>query len=182
VDGHNHDLAKPEHSHILMPHGRLSNPQKAKAVELGLGGLRTSQIMDVMENNHGGPECTGYIMQDLYNFFARHKKEGIEGKDAMSVLNYLKVMTENDPEFFFKYNMDSEGCLKNLICLDSQSQMNYGAFGDVVIFDSTYWVNQYNLPFVMFIGVNHHRGTVVFHYRKVGYIPRWFYIPRYRGI
>jgi hypothetical protein len=25
--------------------------------------------MDVMEKNHGGPECTGFIMQDLYNFF-----------------------------------------------------------------------------------------------------------------
>jgi hypothetical protein len=38
-------------------------------VELGLGGLRTSQIMDVMEKNHGGPEYTGFLMKDLYNFF-----------------------------------------------------------------------------------------------------------------
>jgi hypothetical protein len=80
----------------------------------------------------------------------------------VSVLNYMKVMTEKDPEFFFKYNVDSESHLKNLIWSDSQSQMDYGAFGDVVIFDSTYRVNRYDLPFVPFIGVNHHRGTVVF--------------------
>jgi hypothetical protein len=80
VDGHDHDLTKPEHSHMLRSQHRLSNPQKAEAVELGLGGLLMSQIMDVMEKNHGGPECTGFIMQDLYNFFARHKKERI-GRD-----------------------------------------------------------------------------------------------------
>jgi hypothetical protein len=25
--------------------------------------------MDVMEKNHGGSECTGFLMKDLYNFF-----------------------------------------------------------------------------------------------------------------
>jgi hypothetical protein len=119
VDGHNHDIAKPEHSHMLRSQRKLSNPQKAEAVELGLSGLHTSQIMDVMEKNHGGPECIRFIMQDLYNFFARHKKERIEGRDTASVLNYMKVMTKKDPECFFKYNIDSEGHIKNLMWSDS---------------------------------------------------------------
>jgi hypothetical protein len=74
----------------------------------------------------------------------------------------MKVMTDKDVEFFFKYSVDNEGRLKNLIWSNSHSQMDYGAFGDVVIFDSTYGVNWYNLPFMPFIGVNHHQGTVVF--------------------
>jgi hypothetical protein len=61
VDEHNHEFVKLEHSHILRSHRRLSVPQKAEAVELGLCGLRTSQIMDVMEKNHGGPEWTCII-------------------------------------------------------------------------------------------------------------------------
>jgi zinc finger SWIM domain-containing protein 3 len=40
--------------------------------------------------------------------------------------------------------------------------MDYDAFGGVVVFDSTYRVNKYNLPFVPFIGVNHHRSMTVF--------------------
>jgi hypothetical protein len=32
-------------------------------------------------------------------------------------------MTEKDTEFFFKYNVDSEGHLKNLIWLDLQCEM-----------------------------------------------------------
>jgi hypothetical protein len=42
VDKHNHDLVKYEHSHMLRSQRRLSNPHKAEAVELGLGGLYTS--------------------------------------------------------------------------------------------------------------------------------------------
>jgi hypothetical protein len=68
-DGHNHEFAKPEHTHILRSHRNINDPQKVEVVELGLGGLRTSQIMDVMEKNHGGPEYTGFLMKDLYNFF-----------------------------------------------------------------------------------------------------------------
>jgi hypothetical protein len=41
--------------------------------------------------------------------------------------------------------MDSEGRLKNLIWFDSHSQIDYGV---IVIFDITYQVNWYNLPFV----------------------------------
>jgi zinc finger SWIM domain-containing protein 3 len=40
--------------------------------------------------------------------------------------------------------------------------LDYDAFGGVLVFDSMYHVNNYNLPFVLFIGVNHHRNIVVF--------------------
>ena len=46
-----------------------------------------------------------------------------------------------------------EGHLKGLFWSDSQSQIDYAAFGDVVIFDSTYRTNKYNMPFVPFVGV-----------------------------
>jgi hypothetical protein len=42
-----------------------------------------------MEKNHSGPECTGFLMHDIYNFFIRQKKEKIEGRDAASVLPFI---------------------------------------------------------------------------------------------
>jgi hypothetical protein len=60
---------------MLRSQRRLSNPQKAKTVEVGLGGLHMSQIMDVIEKNHGGPECTRFII--IYNFFCKTQ----EGKN-----------------------------------------------------------------------------------------------------
>ncbi|XP_062211569.1 protein FAR1-RELATED SEQUENCE 5-like [Phragmites australis] len=162
VDGHCHVLCKPEDVFVMRSHRGLNDAQKAEAIELGIGGLRTCQIMDVMEKNHGSYEETGFLLRDLYNFFARYKKERVEGRDAEFVLKYMGGKQEEDPEYFFKYSVDDEGHLKKKNWADAQSRIDYHAFGDVIIFDSTYRVNRYNLPFVPFIGLNHHRSTVVF--------------------
>ncbi|KAL6591971.1 hypothetical protein ACP70R_049663 [Stipagrostis hirtigluma subsp. patula] len=161
-DAHSHHLATPNQVFVMWSHRGLEDSQKAEAVELGLGGLRTCQIMDVMQKIYGGRDEVGFLLQDLYNFFSREKKEKVEGSDADYVLNHMRTRKSEDSEYFFKYSVDKEGHLKNLFWSDSQSQLDYGAFGDVVVFDSTYRVNRYNLPFVPFIGVGHHRNTVVF--------------------
>lgn len=57
--------------------------------------------------------------------------------------------------------MNDERHLKNIFWADSQFRIDYGAFGDIGVFDSTYRVNCY-LSFVPFIGVNHHRSTAAF--------------------
>jgi len=40
--------------------------------------------------------------------------------------------------------------------------MDYQSFGDVVVFDSTYRMNKYKMPFVPYVGMNQHRSTTVF--------------------
>jgi zinc finger SWIM domain-containing protein 3 len=72
----------------------------------------------------------------------------------------MREMEERDPKFFFTYSKDAQSRLKNLLWSDAQSQMDYGAFGDIVVFVNTCRVNRYNLPFIPFIGVNHHRSTI----------------------
>jgi hypothetical protein len=159
---HSHRLANLDLVAFLRSHREVNDAQKAEAVELGVGGLRTCQIMEVMENNNGGYDKVGFVTRDLYNFFARYKKKRIEGRDADLVVNHLMAQQEQDPDFFFRYSIDEKGRLRNLFWADSQSQLDYEAFSDVVIFDSTYRVNRYNLPFVPFVGANHHRSTVIF--------------------
>lgn len=34
-------------------------------------------------------------------------------------------------------------------------------FGDVVCFDATYLINEYELPFANFVGVNHHGQSIL---------------------
>ncbi|KAK3212080.1 hypothetical protein Dsin_016786 [Dipteronia sinensis] len=40
--------------------------------------------------------------------------------------------------------------------------MDYGHFGDVISFDITYKTNKENQSFGVFVGLNHHRETVIF--------------------
>jgi zinc finger SWIM domain-containing protein 3 len=56
---------------------------------------------------------------------------------------------------------DEQGHLVGLFWCDTQSLLDYAAFGDVVVFDSTYKTNRYNLSLVPFVGVNHHKCTIV---------------------
>uniref|UniRef100_I1NNN0 Uncharacterized protein n=1 Tax=Oryza glaberrima TaxID=4538 RepID=I1NNN0_ORYGL len=61
-DGHAHPLAKHDQVAFLRSHRNLSDAQKAEVVELGVSGLRTCNIMDVMEKNHGGyDQIIGYV-------------------------------------------------------------------------------------------------------------------------
>jgi hypothetical protein len=40
--------------------------------------------------------------------------------------------------------------------------LNYDCFGDVLVFDTTYRTNKYNLICASFVGVNHHWQNVMF--------------------
>ena len=104
----------------------------------------------------------GVQQRTLYNFCHLYKAETIATGDAQTVISYLTELQRRDPDFFFKYMVDGEGHLKGLFWCDSQCLLDYEAFGDVVVFDSTYKTNRYNLPLVPFVGVNHHRSTVIF--------------------
>ena len=70
-------------------------------------------------------------------FFSRQKKGKVQGNDAEFVMNHMRQMQEKDLDFIFKYSLDAEGTLKNLFLSDAQSQLDYGVFGDVMVFDST---------------------------------------------
>ncbi len=74
-----------------------------------------------MEKNHGGYDKVGFVMRDLYNFFARYKKKRFKGRDADLVVNHLMAQQEQDPYFFFRYSIDEKGRLRNLFWADSQS-------------------------------------------------------------
>ena len=78
------------------------------------------------------------------------------------MIHHLKARQDRNPKFFFKHLVDEDDHLKVLFWFDSQSRLDYETFGDIVLFGSTYRSNQYNLPFMHFVGLNHHRCTIIF--------------------
>jgi zinc finger SWIM domain-containing protein 3 len=78
----------------------------------------------------------------------------------MTVLGLMQSRQMADPDFYYDYQLDGNG-LRTMFWCDGQSRMNYQSFGDVV-FDSTYRMNRYKMPFVPFVGMNQHRSTTVF--------------------
>ena len=49
-----------------------------------------------------------------------------------------------------------------MLWCDAQSRQDYNDFSDVMVFDSTYKMNRYGIPFIPYVGLNHHRKTTIF--------------------
>ena len=65
-------------------------------------------------------------------------------------------------KFQHAFKIDDERKLEHIFwapypCIDW-----YQKYGDVVVFDTTYKVNAYDMPFGVFVGVNNHEKTILF--------------------
>ena len=105
-------------------------------------GIRKYRIMDILCFQYGGFDKVGCIKRDIYNFCHANKQETISAGDANMVIMHMMARRERDVDFFFKYLVDEHGHLKGLFWADSQSRLDYEAFGDVIVFDSTYRTNK----------------------------------------
>jgi hypothetical protein len=93
---------------------------------------------------------------------SREKRKLIASGDANTAIRIMQNSQARDPELFFDYQLDDGGNLKSMFWCDSQSRRDYEDFGDVLVFDSTYKMNRYGMPFIPFMELNHHRRTPVF--------------------
>ncbi|KAB2599464.1 protein FAR1-RELATED SEQUENCE 5-like [Pyrus ussuriensis x Pyrus communis] len=87
---------------------------------------------------------------DCYNFVSREKRIMCEAGDAQSLINHFKCKQAENPMFFYT--------------VDGRSRIDYECFGDVVVFDTTYRTNKYNMICAPFVGVNHYwsNPTIIF--------------------
>ncbi|CAN1322213.1 Protein FAR1-RELATED SEQUENCE 5, partial [Linum perenne] len=113
-------------------------------------GLRPSKAYDLEVHHSGGHANVGYTKRDAFNHCHRDDIEKLSEGDAATTLAYLKSKTNGDMDFFMEYTVDEDRMLEKVFWADSSSIADFEAFGDVLMFDTTYKKNKYNLPFVIF--------------------------------
>ncbi|XP_059663701.1 protein FAR1-RELATED SEQUENCE 5-like [Cornus florida] len=67
-----------------------------------------------------------------------------------------------DHLLFYSLQLDTKQMITNIFWSDCRVIIDYGHFGDVINFDTTYKVVHGNRPFVIFLGMNHYLETAVF--------------------
>ena len=80
----------------------------------------------------------------------------------MNLIDYMKSSKQHNAKFQYVYTVDKESRLENLFWCHAQSFEWYSKYGDVVVFDTTYKVNTYDMPCGLFVGINNHGKTVLF--------------------
>ncbi|KAI8536731.1 hypothetical protein RHMOL_Rhmol10G0279800 [Rhododendron molle] len=162
VSTHNHPLAAQQCVPFLRSHRHVGDADVSQLMAMRNVGIKTSQIMDYMTCQSGGFQNVGFTLSDLRNKLHRERTQEIRNGDAEGALGYLSAQVNNDPLFFFKYNVDEEDRLETLFWADERSQMDYAAFGDVLVFDTTYRTNAYKKPFIILAGVSNNFMTTIF--------------------
>ncbi|KAF7139374.1 hypothetical protein RHSIM_Rhsim07G0167200 [Rhododendron simsii] len=104
----------------------------------------------------------GFILKDLQNKIEAERKVELKDEDAEGALGYLSAKADANLLFFFKYIVDEDNRLGKLLWADSKSQMDNAAFGDVLIFDTTYQTDAYKKLFVILAGLSNHFLTTIF--------------------
>lgn len=93
------------------------------------------------------------------SFGRRHLKLG-KGDDEAIQQFFTRLQNKNS-HFFYLIDLNEEGCLCNVFWADSRSRTAYKYFGDVISFDTTYLTGTFEIPLVLFLGVDHHGQSVL---------------------
>ncbi|XP_027174564.1 protein FAR-RED IMPAIRED RESPONSE 1-like [Coffea eugenioides] len=138
----------PESVSFMRSHRKVGKSDLQEAVVMQQIGIRTSHIMRLLAVQAGGYHNLGFHVTVMYNALNRQRQLAVGHGDSDSAIAFLSV--------------DGHGRLNRLLWADSVCRDDYGCFGDVLVFDSTYNTNQYKFPLVVLCGVNNYYSICIF--------------------
>ncbi|XP_058114567.1 protein FAR1-RELATED SEQUENCE 5-like [Magnolia sinica] len=162
VAEHNHEVIPPAKVHMLRSHRGKTKVKKAKEDIVDDLEVTPKATVELLSKQSGGQENPSFVPNDYKNDLRKRRMKAMEKGDAGAVLEYFQKMQVDNPSFFYAIQVDEDDRITNMFWTDAKARMDYSVFGDVVSFDTTYKINSYGRPFAPFIGVNHHKQSIVF--------------------
>ncbi|XP_019069862.1 protein FAR1-RELATED SEQUENCE 6-like [Solanum lycopersicum] len=80
--------------------------------------------------------------------------------DAQAILSFFTDLQLVNPDFFYVMDLNEKGCPRNVFWAEARCKATYGYFGDVVKIATACLISKYEVPLVVFAGVNHHGQSV----------------------
>ncbi|KAL3828181.1 hypothetical protein ACJIZ3_016983 [Penstemon smallii] len=160
-DDHNHDLALPEHRHLLRSGRSIPTATKGVIDSFVNAGIGPTKARSYIAKEMGGVTNITFTSRDCHNYVQSRRLNLIEPTDAQMLINHFKLKQTQDPMFFYTMQLDNENRLTNFFWRDGISKLDGDCFGDVVIFDTTFRTNKYNMVCAPFVGINHHWQNVL---------------------
>ncbi|KAM0012441.1 putative transcription factor FAR family [Helianthus debilis subsp. tardiflorus] len=162
-DSHNHELTvTPTKVMKHRSHGKFHRAEACKSLmsELSQSGLKPSQIRKVV-NTMKSPCENDVTSKQCADILAVERKQ-YKGKEFYGLIKHFQDKLIEDRNLYFVVDLFEDGSPRNIFWADGRSRDAYIKFGDVVVFDVTYMTNKFKMPFAPFVGVNHHRQSILF--------------------
>ncbi|KAK9666154.1 hypothetical protein RND81_14G164700 [Saponaria officinalis] len=126
--------------------------------EVGLSIRQIIRVMELEKNLKHGE--LPFFDRDIRNLYGKVKRM-LSPNDAKNLMQYMKSSKEQNKMFQYVYTLDEENRLENLFWCQAQSFEWYQKYGDVVVFNTTYKVNSYDMPCAIFVSVGNHGKTIL---------------------
>jgi zinc finger SWIM domain-containing protein 3 len=159
---HNHDTKTPRKTKMLKSHREISKAQKAMGDLADAAGIKPKETYELLAKQAGGRRHLTFILNDYKNYLRTKRKRDMVLGDAGTLMQYLEDSQKEDPSFYYAIQLDNDDQITNIFWADGRSLLDYEYFGDVICFDTTYKINDYGRPFAIFVGINHHKQTIIF--------------------
>lgn len=161
------DEVKLEHNHLFDPE-RAQNSKSHKKTDSG-SKRKLDQSIDVEVQTiklYRAPaaDTFGYGSsneREISDHVNQSKRLKLGSADSQVIYSYFCRVQLTNPNFFYVMDFNDEGYLRNIFWIDSRSRAAYSYFGDVVAVDRTCLSNKYEIPLLVFVGVNHHGHSVL---------------------
>ncbi|KAL6531989.1 hypothetical protein OROGR_010686 [Orobanche gracilis] len=161
-NSHNHVLLDDKEVRFLPAYRDISINDQSRILLLSKAGCSVNIIMRVLELEKGiEAGHLPFLEKDIRNFLQSQGNVGKEN-DASEVLKLCKSLKDMDDAFQYDFTMDESNKLENIIWVFGDSIRAYEVFGDVVVFDTTYRINRYDMPLGLWVGVDNHGNSIFF--------------------
>jgi hypothetical protein len=160
VKEHNHELSATDEEE-WSSHGDIDQATRDMIKYLCDNNVSLSKVQCIMGSMFGSMDNIPFTRRSLRTICAQIAREQRDD-DIKKTLELFREMRSKDPGFQFSVDLDDQDQIKTLMWAPGRSRSNYGCFGDVVTFDTTYCTNLYKMSFGLFVGVNNHFQTTIF--------------------
>jgi hypothetical protein len=157
---HNHDLS-PGKTRFFRCNKNIDAAAKRRLKLNDIAGVRTNKNFNSLVVEKGGYENLPFGEKDCRNFIDKARELRLGKGGARALCDYFSRMQKQNNDFYYVMDMDDDCRLRNVFWANARSREAYEFFGDVITFDTTYLTNRYDMPFALFVGVNHHGQSIL---------------------
>ncbi|XP_056697914.1 protein FAR1-RELATED SEQUENCE 5-like [Spinacia oleracea] len=142
-------------------HRNLSKEQLAFLTTFSCSGTKLADVLRAMRKEVGGEAHLGFTIPDAYDAVNAEKKNKLDGCDSNQLIRWFAMRQANEHGFYYDFQLNEFNQLTNFFWRDGRMRSDYEAFGDLLIHDTTYRTNKYDMICGPFVGMYLHTQNIM---------------------